>query len=234
MSYVCYSVLSTHLVKFEPSKRKRKATVSNPKFLFSNLCSLNNKLEELSILLNQHQIDIGVFVESWLSKDIPDDAVAINGYMTFRKDRDNGTGGGIVCYSKLNPPPTVILSESVFSLNSCKTEFLPLFFNKLSLLVIGVYHPFWNAPRNHDDAINCITDIIDYVAVNLDFDSYLRVVLLGDFNDLRGYSKTISSVTQLKPHVTFLPGVIISSTNCLLMLMTTLNLRCYHRTCRPI
>ena len=78
-----------------------------------------------------------------------------------------------------------------------------MFFSHMSLLIIGVYHPFWDDPLSHDEAINCITDLIDYVVMNLDFDSRLRIVLLGDFNDLRYYYKTISHVTHLKSRVSF-------------------------------
>ena len=69
-------------IKFENSNRARKTHLVNPRFLFSNVCSLFNKRDELSLLLHQHQIDIGVFVESWLDNEMPDESVNIDDYYT--------------------------------------------------------------------------------------------------------------------------------------------------------
>ena len=66
-----------------------------------------------------------------------------------------------------------------------------------------MYYPFWNESEEHELAISCINDILDYVPIHEDFFSPLRVVLCGDFNDSRKYYTTISSVTQLKVPVEF-------------------------------
>ena len=147
-----------------------------PTLLFSNVYSIFNKLDEQSILLHQHHVSVGVFVESWLSEQISDDAVKIDGYQVIRKDRVKGAGGGIICYSKLDPSPVIIDSDSVPSLIHSNTEFLPMFFEQLSMLIIGVKHPFWNDPNNHNQAINCITDVIDHVVVHREFSSFLSAL----------------------------------------------------------
>ena len=153
--------------------------------------------------MHTYNVDIGIFTESWLNDDMPSDAVAIDGYYVLRKDRDKCKGGGIICYSKVQPHPITVDDQAVPALSVCNTEFLPLFFKSLSLLVICIYHPFWNDPDEHEAAICCVTDLIDYVAVHETCNSDLRVVLLGDFNDLKKYYDDISDVTQLKALVNF-------------------------------
>ena len=96
------------------------------------------------------------------------------------------------------------MTESdITSLTTCATEFLPIIFNDLSLLVIICYHPFWNDIAQHNTAIDCLLDILDYVAVNKSFPSALRILVVGDFNDLSKFSNTISSLTGLCPSVSF-------------------------------
>ena len=72
--------------------------------------------------------------------------------------------------------------------------------------MIGVYDHFWNESEEHELAISCITDIMDYVSVHEDFFSPLRVVLCGDFNDLRKYYNTTLSLisSSLKSLFSFL------------------------------
>lgn len=60
--------------------------------LYSNVSSVFNKLDELSIQLHQHKVDIDVFVESWFGEHISDDAVKINGYQNISKDREKDAG----------------------------------------------------------------------------------------------------------------------------------------------
>ena len=88
-------------------------------------------------------------------------------------------------------------------MNNCGTEFLPLFFHKFSLLVIGCYHPFWNDIVEHEAAIECISCIIDYAAVNLPYESFFRILLIGDFNDLYKSYDVISGAMNLKHIITF-------------------------------
>ena len=58
-------------------------------FFFSNVRSLFDKTDEVSIVLHQYRVDIGFFVETWLRKELPDESVAIEGYSLIRKDRQS-------------------------------------------------------------------------------------------------------------------------------------------------
>ena len=84
------------------------------------------------------------------------------------------------------------------SLNSCLCNFV-----NTPLLVIGVYHPFWNDTFRNDRCIDCIAEIIDYVMTTTAFDpSKIRLVVCGDFNGLQQHFGEISDVTHLAPIVT--------------------------------
>ena len=69
-------------------------------------------------------------------------------------------------------------------MKKCKTEILPILFREYSLLMLAVYRPFWNNTQEHESAIDCITEIVDFVNSNEVFTSDLRIILCDDFNDL--------------------------------------------------
>ncbi len=94
------------------------------------------------------------------------------------------------------------ISESqVPSLENPKSEFLCLFFRELFLVLIAVYHPFWNDSTANQEAMTVITDVVDYAF--LTHGSEVRIILCGDFNDLRNQFSDISLLTNLTPVVNF-------------------------------
>ena len=109
----------------------------------------------------------------------------------------------MACYYKSDHVPEVLTISEIPSLSSCETEFLPLIFRDLCLLVIICYHPFWNNLSQHNMAIDCIVNILDYVSVHESFSSHLKILVAGDFNDLSKLYDTISSETGLMSCVTF-------------------------------
>ena len=48
--------------------------------------------------MSNELIDIIAVTESWLSDEISDSVVSINGYTVIRRDRSTGIGGGVMCY----------------------------------------------------------------------------------------------------------------------------------------
>lgn len=58
-----------------------------------NVRSLFNRVDKLSIILPQHQVDVAVFVKTWLSEATLDSALGVHGYTIFRNDRASGGGG---------------------------------------------------------------------------------------------------------------------------------------------
>lgn len=140
--------------------------------------------------------------ETWLSCDVPDSVVSIPNYNLFRRDRDCH-GGGLIVYAAIDLKVEVISCISVPCLQSCQSEIFSFVIPSLSCLVIAMYHPFWNNKTMHDEAIQCVTEIIDYCLTTLLDPLKARIVLCGDFNDLRLCSDEISRVTGLKQIVNF-------------------------------
>ena len=81
------------------------------------------------------------------------------------------------------------------SLTSCRTEFLCVYFTDLTLVLLMLYHPFWNDRKADDDAIDCISDVVDFSFIK--YGSSCKFVVCGDFNDLHKSFSTIANLTQL-------------------------------------
>ena len=62
------------------------------------LIEILNKLDEISILLAREKADIFAVTETWLTGDILDSVLRMNGYFLFRRDRTAGIGGGAMAY----------------------------------------------------------------------------------------------------------------------------------------
>ena len=84
---------------------------------------------------------------------------------------------------------------------SCRSEFLVCFIKTFHLLVISIYHPFWNDADAHKEAISCLCGLIDFAFIK--YGSNIRVCVVGDFNDLRNHFSTITQLTRLIPLVDF-------------------------------
>lgn len=197
------NLVTIQLSKPEKKRYPRRQSPRPPSLFLTNIRSLSPKHDEVSIVLQRLLPDIAILTESWLNPMIPTTSIDLPNYQTIRRDR-LGPGGGIVCYianSFCSQQVFIIDENAVSSLGNCKSEILSMILP--NLLLIAIYHPFWNNPTEHKDCITCITDIIDYA-----FSSHLnecsgKIVLCGDFNDLRLYSDDIQRLTGAKAIVDF-------------------------------
>ena len=117
----------------------------------------------------------------------------------FGQDRSDRSGGGLVCYVRDTFSCSVIDLNAIPSSSSSQTEFLAILVNDIQVLVICVYHPFWNDSSAHRDAMTRLTEIID--SNRLIHGSELKIILCGDFNGLRNDFDVIADLTQLVPIV---------------------------------
>ena len=60
-----------------------------------NAQSITNKLDDITILLRDQQLDILCLSETWLWPQISDQLLAFPGYCILRRDRDSRRGGGV-------------------------------------------------------------------------------------------------------------------------------------------
>ena len=129
---------------------KIKTTTSNtslPSLFISNARSLVNKIDELSRTVSNYSADIVVITEIWLSNNVDNSVIGLNGFSTFRHDRSDGRRGGGVCVYVNNRFPVFHLDDiSVPDIESIwlllKLSRLPSGFN--SFILGAIYHP----PRN--------------------------------------------------------------------------------------
>ena len=183
-----------------PVTSSRRNNERIPSLLLSNVCSISNKLDESQMLISNLRPDIVVFVETWLHGEIPDDAVSIPEYAVFRHDR-NSVGGGILCYISNAYSAYVIDLIPVSLLVTCKTEMLAIFVKEIKVLVIAVYHFAWNNNAVHEEALSLILEAIDSFLCNPEFPCDAKIILCGDFNDLRKFSNRITDCTSLLSYV---------------------------------
>jgi len=145
--------------------------------------------------------DVAVFTETWLNETHGAGAVQIRNYSAMRKDRSVGRGGGILCFVREAHSCQAIGEPEVPSIRTMKSELLCVFIKQLFLVVIVIYHPFWNDNATDNATISCLVDIVDYAFIK--FGSKIRVLVCGDFNDLRHRFSEFSSLTKLCPVVNF-------------------------------
>ena len=73
-----------------------------PNILTFNARSILNKIDELAITIHNHNSDIVMVTETWLSDDIPDEALYIPGFTIVRND--GSTGRGVAIYIRETLP----------------------------------------------------------------------------------------------------------------------------------
>ena len=57
-----------------------------------------SRIQDIKVLIEATQIDILGITETKLCSKVGDEAIEIEGYETFRKDRSRNAGGGCVIY----------------------------------------------------------------------------------------------------------------------------------------
>jgi len=171
--------------------------------LYFNARSLLPKFDELAATIDALQPTVICIVESWLSEEISDSEISLEGYTIYRLDR-NRHGGGVMMYVKscvtselllMGSPNLEFLSISIFSpLSNCK--------HCISL--------FYRPPSSPAD----IFDNLFTVVHKLNPFCYSNFVLIGDFNvDFLNQSHPLSSKLQGFLYSFSLSQVVNSSTH---------------------
>ena len=99
-----------HGSKASPSLR------SLPNVMVLNARSIFNKVDELTVHIENYKSDMIFVSETWLSENIPNEAIHIGGYNVFRNDRVGTRGGGVALYINDNIPVEIRndLNSSLF------------------------------------------------------------------------------------------------------------------------
>ena len=162
-----------------------------------NARSLEPKSDELSVILRTRNIGVAAVSESWLKNHIPDQAITINGYSSFRHDRP-GTrkGGGVILYIFDSPHFrtklwTDLTDENVESVwVTVFPHCLPKQFTYLTFAAI--YHP---PDADHRVLQSHITHAIDNIR---QAHPQSGLMLSGDFNSVprQSFNQIVSTKTN--------------------------------------
>ena len=80
-------------------KAQGSPTVFVPSVLLSCVMSIAPRIDEIRLVLNNLNVDLGFFVETCFQEHIPDLSVSAAGYNLIRRDRCVGRRGGICAYT---------------------------------------------------------------------------------------------------------------------------------------
>ncbi|KAK3566665.1 hypothetical protein QTP86_002398, partial [Hemibagrus guttatus] len=169
--------------------RRRGLRTPLPGIFLSNVRSLCNKMDELTLQMNKNRdfptSCVLCFTETWLCDAIPDSALQLGGFNLYRADRhtelSGKTKGGGICFYTNNSwcNDVKVLSQlcspdlEAFIIN-CKPFYSPREFS--SFILVGVYIP---PQGNVREAQRALADEIQSVErTNPD----ALVIVLGDFN----------------------------------------------------
>ena len=151
-----------------------------PSILLSNVMSLVPKVDELALVVGNHNPDIICITETWLKKQIPDDVVQINNYTLLRRDRKEREHGGVCLYIKNSYSISVL---DVPNEHECEVLWAIIYSRRLprgyAKLVIGVlYHPPSANKSLMLEHLQSSLEIIESKYPNC------GILLTGDFNKL--------------------------------------------------
>jgi exonuclease III len=140
--------------------------------------SLAPKIDEIAFTVQQKDIQVGFFTETWLKDSIADDPIAICGYQLFRLDRKNKQHGGVCLYVKntIESKTLSVLHKEDYEVLWCilRPKRLPRGFSNI---IAGVlYHPPGANNTAMKEHFKSSLEIIETHYPNS------GIVLAGDFN----------------------------------------------------
>ena len=152
-----------------------------PTIFVCNIGSFAPKVDELDCVVNQNDSDIVCVTETWLSNEIPGNAIAMNGFTIFWKDVGK-RGGGVAIFVKSNIRCKRLV---VPDLSECESEILwfqigPRRLPRAvsSIVIAFVYHPPHASADNYT-LYDHIQNVVDsYLAGHPDS----LICIVGDFN----------------------------------------------------
>ena len=138
-------------------------------------------MDELAAVLHVNDIDLCCITESNLNGEIPTEAVDIDGYICYRRDRSDGRQwGGVACYVR-----SELTCREIVELHNDDVESLWLLFRaprmprSLSHIGVGIiYHP---PDASSSQTTSHIIDSIDQIVSQ---HPYSGILIAGDFNKM--------------------------------------------------
>ena len=176
-----------------PSQKRFKRVL--PNILYLNARSLFNKIDELSVIINQQNADVIMVTETWLTDAIPDAALHISGFTIVRRDRSSRRGGGVAIYIRESLPfkirPDCNNPDYECLWITLRPKWLPRKISKLALAC--VYLP----PSMNTETIERFYEYVCQCYDSLISESPdTAITVTGDFNpESNGFQERVSSKT---------------------------------------
>ena len=181
----------------DPFGKLKNTRLKNPNRLIIaqlNINSLRNKFDSLVRMLHNN-LDILLISETKIDSSFPTAQFQIEGYTTYRLDR-NANGGGILLYIREDIPSTLLNFDM-----SIESFFIEINIRKKKWLLVGTYNPNKNLISNH----------LKEIGKNLDNYSskYDNFILLGDLNSeptesaVKDFCEIYSCKNQIKDKTCF-------------------------------
>nr|CAI5830915.1 unnamed protein product [Callosobruchus analis] len=141
-------------------------------FAHLNCRSLFTGFDQISSLLSVNRYDIFAVTETWLNKDILSEAVAIDGYEFYRRDRA-GRGGGVGFYVK-NSLQCNSLDFHMENAGNLEHLWISVKCDGKKICICVIYRP----PHSKlQDCLQYLDTVLPKCLVEFD-----NIVVLGDFN----------------------------------------------------
>ena len=167
-------------IDLSTNKPKGSETEYVPSFLLSNVMSLSPKIDEVREVIRCGNYEFVSLVETWLQSHIHDNIINIQGYNLIRRDRVEGTHGGVCVYIKDSIAFTVLdeLYNSSFEILwiSIRPNRLPR--GIANLIISTVYHP---PSADNSDMLDYLSNCLSRVESRF---PNCGLIILGDFNKL--------------------------------------------------
>ena len=154
-----------------------------PCIFMTNARSLNNKIEELEVMISSNKVDIAVITETWFTEATAQIA-NISNFTTFSKSRTTKRGGGVAVFAKDH------LSTHELPNHNCEYECLwvklkstrskPIKRSSIAVYVGVIYYP--PSSIYHREILEHISHTVDDIRAS---DMSAVIMIMGDFNDLK-------------------------------------------------
>ena len=136
-----------------------------------NAQSLLCNLDEIRLLVNERQPDILCVSETWLTKDVLDQHIALPDFNVYRRDKSRGGG---VCIYVRNICTVTVINVNIDRIEGIEDLWLTVQYRKLPSMTIGC---MYRHPHANSLTFDYILDVFNYIHLrNKPF------YVLGDFN----------------------------------------------------
>ena len=156
------------------NRRRRKRKGKFLKVMTINAQSLNNKINEFKLLVNEKKPDIISITESWAKENTTDGIFALQGYIMYRDDKKTGPGGGALLYvnEKIEQRACRALNTMPFE----NSTWCWIIGKGGSKILVGSVYRSPNSSGPNDNLLNQVILKANEIAGGN------RLVILGDFN----------------------------------------------------